>query len=93
MNVLGLGLDSADHDADALSVREAELSMRQRVGSSAHNILAVQANLACTYGKIGRNEQASQMDRDVYRGRLELNGEEHEKTLRAAFNYASGLAR
>jgi len=93
MNVLGLGLDSADHDEDALSVREAELSMRQRVGSSAHNILAVQANLACTYGKIGRHEQASQMDRDVYRGRLELDGEEHEKTLRAAFNYASGLAR
>ena len=93
MNVLGLGLDSADHDVDALSVREAELAMRQRVGGSAHNILAVQANLACTYGKLGRDEEASEIERDVFRGRLELNGGEHEKTLRAAFNYASSLAR
>ena len=31
------------------------------------------------------------MDRDVYVGRAKLNGEEHEKTLRAASNYASSL--
>ena len=31
------------------------------------------------------------MSRDVYSGRLRLNGEEHERTLRAANNYASSL--
>ena len=32
------------------------------------------------------------MERDVFSGRLRLNGEEHGKTLRAANNYAVGLA-
>merc|ERR1712060_1026531 len=32
MNVLGTGLSSADHHADALSVKEAVVSMRQRFG-------------------------------------------------------------
>ena len=40
---------------------------------------------------MGRDEQALQMDKDVYSGRLKLNGEEHETTLRAASNYASSL--
>ena len=31
------------------------------------------------------------MERDVYSGRLKLNGEEHRKTLAAAINYASSL--
>ena len=31
------------------------------------------------------------MERDVYSGRLKLHGEEHEKTLLAARNYASTL--
>ncbi len=31
------------------------------------------------------------MQRDVYSGRLKLNGDEHLKTLRAANNYAWGL--
>ena len=70
-------------------LREAELAILRRNGASEHNILAVQANLAMTYEELGRGEQASQMERDVYRGRLKLNGEEHEMTLRAAFNYAS----
>ena len=33
------------------------------------------------------------MKRDVYSGRLKLNGEEHENTLTAANNYASSLIR
>ena len=33
------------------------------------------------------------MRRDVYSGRLKLNGEEHLETLRAAYNYALSLAR
>ena len=31
------------------------------------------------------------MQRDVYSGRLKLNGEQHVETLRAALNYASSL--
>ena len=31
------------------------------------------------------------LKRDVYSGRLELNGEEHEKTLLVANNYAASL--
>ncbi len=93
MSMLGNGLFLADHHEEALSLREAELAILRRNGASEHNILAVQANLAMTYEELGRGEQASQMERDVYRGRLKLNGEEHEMTLRAAFNYASTLAR
>ena len=33
------------------------------------------------------------MRRDIYSGRLKLSGEEHERTLRAASNYAASLAR
>ena len=51
----------------------------------------VQANLANTYGKFGQHEKALQMKRDVYSGRLRLNGEEDGATLAAACNYASTL--
>ena len=33
------------------------------------------------------------MERDIYHGRLNLNGEESERTLRAANNYANRLMR
>jgi hypothetical protein len=51
----------------------------------------VQGNLASTYRMLDRNQQASWMYRDVYSGRLKLNGEEHERTLVAALNYAVTL--
>ena len=35
-----------DHHEDALSVKEAELSVKRRIGVSEHNILVVQSNLA-----------------------------------------------
>ena len=40
---------------------------------------------------MGRLEQAAQMERDIYRGRQKLNGEEHEETLQAALNFAVAL--
>ena len=40
---------------------------------------------------LGRYEQALQMKRDVYIGYSKLHGEEHEETLRAAYNYAHTL--
>ena len=55
------------------------------------HILAVQINLAMTYGELGHPEKALRMERDVYSVRLKLNGEEHAGTLRAANNYATSL--
>ena len=55
------------------------------------NVLAVQANLVCSYEKLGRIEEALQMRRDIYSGRLKLNGDSHEETLLAANNYAYSL--
>ena len=91
MTVLGNGLYHANHYEDALSVGEAELSMWRRVGDSESNILAVQGNLAGTYAKLGREEEANRILREVYSGRLKLNGVEHENTLIAANNYADSL--
>jgi hypothetical protein len=54
-------------------------------------MLVVQSNLASTYRALGRSEEALRLKRDVYSGRLKLNGEQHEETLRAANNYAWGL--
>ena len=91
MGLLGIGLSHAEHYEDALSVQQAELSMERRLGGSEDNILSVQGNLANTYEKLGRREEALRKRRDVYSGRSKLNGEEHAKTLLAANNYASSL--
>ena len=56
-----------------------------------HNLLIVQGNLAIAYRKLGRDEEALSMRREVYSGTLKLNGEEHEETLTTANNYAWGL--
>jgi hypothetical protein len=93
MTELGNGLSAAKHHTDALSVREADLATRLRIDNSASNILVAQGNLALTYRRLGRNEEALRMRRDVYSGRLRLNGEEHQETLKAANNYASSLIR
>ena len=91
INQLGNGLSSAHENEDALLVREAELSMRRRFGASEDAILVVQSNLAHTYDMLGRHQEALCMKRDVYSGRLKLNGEEHAKTLQAGNNYANLL--
>ena len=91
MGLLGIGLSEAGRQEEALSVREAELAMGRRLGSPEGEILTLRGNLATTYANLGRLEEALQMDQDVYVGRAKLNGEEHEKTLRAANNYAYSL--
>jgi hypothetical protein len=90
MQLLGSGLSHADRDEEALSVREAELSMERRLGASEETILTVKGNLANTYQKLGRIE-ALNMYRDVYSGWLKLKGEENQNTLIAANNYAASL--
>ena len=91
INVLGMGLSAAENHEDALIVGEAEVSMRRRLGGSDYNLLMVQGNLAITYQRIGRLEEAANAFRDVYSGCLQLNGEEHEGTLVAGNNYAASL--
>jgi tetratricopeptide (TPR) repeat protein len=91
MTQLGNGLAGADHHEAALSVREADFSMKRRKGASETNTLAIQGNLANTYDKLGRREEALRMRRDVYSGRLKLSGDEDLSTLIAANNYALSL--
>ena len=91
MSVLGNGLGAAKEYEAALTVREADLSIKRRVGASEDYILTAQGNIAVTYGALGRVEEALQMRRDVYSGRLKLSGEERVETIRAANNYANIL--
>ena len=91
MRQLGNGLSNGKHDEEALSVRETELSLLRRLGAPEDAILDTQNNLAVSYQLIGLLEQALSLRRDVYLGRLKLNGEEHLETLRAANNYAKCL--
>ena len=65
--------------------------MERRLDAPVEDILVVQSNLAITYEELGRLEEALQLKRDVYSGRLKLSGEEHERTLIAANNYAVSL--
>ena len=91
ISVLGNILADGDHYTDAVSVKEAELAMKRRVGATADSILVSQGNLALTYSMLGRHGEGNRMLRDVYCGRLKINGEEHESTINAALNYAASL--
>ena len=91
MGLLGNGLHEAERHADALIVKEAELATKRRIGASENQLLVVQTNLAITYKRLGRSDQALRMNRDVYSGHLKLQGEEHVHTLTAALNYAASL--
>ena len=55
------------------------------------SLLIVQANLATSYAQVGHLEKALSMERDVYFGCLKLQGEEDERTLQTANNYAHSL--
>jgi hypothetical protein len=91
MSVLGNGLAEAEHWLDTLSVQEAELSMKRRLGASEEDTLVVRNNLSNTYDALGRHEDALRMMRDVYSGTLKFKGEEHRDTLISANNYADSL--
>ena len=91
MGVLGNGLYAADHDADALSVREAQLATMRRVGDSEHNILAVQGDLANTYMIFGRLEEALQIRQDAHARSMKLYGRDHSCTVTEVSNLANVL--
>jgi hypothetical protein len=90
---LGNGLSNANYDEDALSVQEAELSLKRRIGASRASVLGAQGNLANTYKRLGRDDQTLDLRRDVYSGFLKLNGEAHETTIHAASDYANSLSK
>ena len=60
-------------------------------GASENSMLTAQNNLAATYNNLGQTDKSLRMYREVYSGRLRLNGDEDEKTLLAANNYAMVL--
>ena len=91
MTQLGSGLFDTQQTEEALSVMEADLSMRQRLGESEDDMIAVQSNLACAYGSLGRLEPALRLRRASYLGFTRLYGEESEQSLTGAVNYALSL--
>ncbi len=91
MGVLGSGLSTAHRHEDALVVKEAELSMKRRLGAAEASILVAQSNLASTYRRLGRLDDALRLRQDAYSGYAKFLGEEHEHTIREANNYASLL--
>ncbi len=91
MEQLANGLVEAEQYEDALSVQEATLAMKLRLDYPEEDILIVQGNLAGIYAELGHLEKALRLKQDVYSGRLKLHGEEHDKTLLAAYNYANSL--
>ena len=91
MGALGAGLFAARQLEDALSVQETDLAMTRRLDAPEQNVLVAQSNLANTYYKLGRLEEALPLRRDVYSGTLKLHGEEGYDTLAEAINYSSLL--
>jgi len=90
---LGNELSGVGNHENALAVDEARLSMLRRIGASEENMLVVQGNLAMTYEALGRLGHAILIKRDVYLGRVKLNGEGNAQTLLAANNYALSLCK
>ena len=93
MSLLGDGLYAGNHYEDALSVTEAELSVRRRVGASERDILVAQGNLASIYNSLSRYEEALSMQQAVYSGTLKLFGEENKDVLVAADCYLITLCQ
>ena len=91
MGALGNGLYEVGHDEDALSVREADVSLKFRLGVSEERILATQSNIAQTYMQLGKLNDACRLMHYVYSGYLKAHGEEDRRTLLAASNYAASL--
>ena len=91
MAALANGLAAAERFDEALSVNEADLAMKRRLGASEYDLLAVQSNLSLTYSALGRNEEALSLRQEIYSRHLKLDGEESRETLVIAFNYAVSL--
>merc|ERR1711965_1125812 len=67
--------------------------MERRLDAPEEDVFVTQSNLASTYRELGLIEKATDMLRNVYSGRVRLNGEEDQETIIAALNYASNLGQ
>ena len=94
MNFLGNSLSSAGHHEDALSVREAELSLLRRAGRAETdpNVLVMQGNIAQCYKHLGQIEKSFAIEQRVYRMQRASLGDDHENTRISAINIARTLA-
>ena len=72
-------------------MREAELSMERRLGAPEVEMLTTQSNLASTYEKAERVDEALSLRKEVYSKRLKLSGEEDISSIIAANNYGESL--
>ena len=93
MNHLVNGLNASGHYEDALSVQEAALSMKRRLGASEKSMLVTQGNLSITYEHLGRTDDSLRMKKAVYAGHVRLFGDLHEKTFDSALNLSIALVR
>jgi len=91
INVLGKGLYMGNDYEDALPVMEAQLSTMRRRGAPEKDILVAQGNLANTYDKLARFDQALRMRQDVYFGFVRHLGYQHCNTLSTAVSYTKSL--
>ena len=93
MGLLGNGLHEAGSFEDALSVKEARISLLRRLGVSEESMLIIRSNLAVTYSQLGRSDEALSNFREVYAGEKSLFGNSHNLTLMAANNLVHELQR
>ena len=93
MNLLGNGLHEAGSFEDALSVKEARLSLLRRLGAPEESMLIMRSNLAVTYSQLGRSDEALSNFREIYAGKKLLFGNSDQRTLSAANNLVHELQR
>ena len=66
MTELGNGLSAAGYAEEALSVKEAEVSMLRRLGGSRNILISAKANLSACYEVLGRDEETLELRREVW---------------------------
>ncbi|CAH0366949.1 unnamed protein product [Pelagomonas calceolata] len=92
MGVLGSALSAAKQYEDALSVREASLATRRRIGAPEESMLVALGSLANSYHQLGRLEETNRILGDVYSRHCRLSGEDGESSLASAYNYANSFS-
>ena len=91
MQQLGNGLALAEHYEDALSVREAEVATKRRVGAPVDHILAALCNLAGTYHSLKQHDKSLAMFRAAYDNAIAELGPDHALSINSALNLSSIL--
>ena len=90
MGLLGNALGSASRHEERLGVLEALWSVYMRRGAPQDHLLAVRANIAVCHGRLGREEQALEMRREIYATSIEI-GQAGDVIFRHALNLTKSL--